>query len=291
MNLPTAFIQTIARLEPERGLVWLEGLPALVQALCEQWALEADGAVLHGGLSLVVPVLRNRERCVLRVAFPHGSTPSEVSALRAWNGRGAVRLLEVDVEHDALLLERLDHTRSLGTLGLHDAFGVAGGLLRRLAIPAPDDVPRLSTHALNLSNTLETRWLEGGKPCSRSILERAVNAARILGPVAGNELVHWDLYDDNVLAGVREPWLAIDPKVIAGDVEFGLAQLLWRRLEQMPTRSEFERAWNGLLGAGDFDAERARGWTLVRVVDYWLWGLGIGLTIDPARCAVLAEWL
>ena len=30
---------------------------------------------------------------------------------------------------------------------------------------------------------------------------------------------------------------------------------------------------------------------MVRLVDYWLWALGIGLTEDPRRCATLIEWL
>jgi streptomycin 6-kinase len=39
------------------------------------------------------------------------------------------------------------------------------------------------------------------------------------------------------------------------------------------------------------DAELARGWTLLRAVDYQLWGLNLGLTEDPALCATVIEWL
>ena len=39
------------------------------------------------------------------------------------------------------------------------------------------------------------------------------------------------------------------------------------------------------------DLPLARDWALVRVVDYWLWALSIGLTEDPRRCATLLEWL
>ena len=35
----------------------------------------------------------------------------------------------------------------------------------------------------------------------------------------------------------------------------------------------------------------ARSWTLVRCIDFWLWGLSIGFTYDPARCATIVEWL
>jgi hypothetical protein len=32
------------------------------------------------------------------------------------------------------------------------------------------------------------------------------------------------------------------------------------------------------------DVEAAHGWVVARCVDYWLWGLERGLTIDPVRC-------
>ena len=37
--------------------------------------------------------------------------------------------------------------------------------------------------------------------------------------------------------------------------------------------------------------ELARGWTLLRAVDYQLWGLSLGLTEDPALCATVLGWL
>jgi len=39
------------------------------------------------------------------------------------------------------------------------------------------------------------------------------------------------------------------------------------------------------------DVELARGWTLLRAVDYQLWGLNRGLTEDPGRRATVIDWL
>jgi streptomycin 6-kinase len=290
-EIPDAFITTIKRLEGAESTPWLEELPARVEGLCQRWSLEVDGAVMHGGLSLVVPVRRAGEAFVLRVAWPHGATAGEIIALRAWDGCGAVKLIEADSSSDALLLERLDGQRSLKTLPLEEALNVMGALMRRLAIPAPEGIPRLSDHASSLAAGFRQRWNASGHPFSERLLETVIDAAQELAPRAASHLVHYDLYDDNVLAGTREDWLAIDPKIIAGDVEFGLAQILWRRLEDMNGTAGFWQAWQILLEASGANAERARSWTLVRVADYWLWGLGIGLTIDPARCEVIADYL
>jgi hypothetical protein len=45
------------------------------------------------------------------------------------------------------------------------------------------------------------------------------------------------------------------------------------------------------LDEAGLDAELARGWTLLRAVDYQLWGLNLGLTEDPALCATVLGWL
>ena len=46
-------------------------------------------------------------------------------------------------------------------------------------------------------------------------------------------------------------------------------------------------------GSGDEHtlAWNPQGWATIRLVDYWLWALSIGLTEDPARCATIIDWL
>ena len=89
----------------------------------------------------------------------------------------------------------------------------------------------------------------------------------------------------------HEPWVAVDPKVVAGDVEWGIAQLVWTRLEDIEAQGGLDRHFPRLVEAAALDLERARAWTLVRCVDYWLWGLGVGFTEDPARCERIVRWL
>ena len=99
-----------------------------------------------------------------------------------------------------------------------------------------------------------------------------------------------DLHYDNILAARREPWLAIDPKVVAGDVEYGLAPLVWnlyRRIDPTALAAHFQT----LIAISECDTERARQWTIVRIVDYWLWAVETGLTSDPKMCRSILECL
>lgn len=89
----------------------------------------------------------------------------------------------------------------------------------------------------------------------------------------------------------REPWLVIDPKVMRGDAEFGLAPLLWRRLAEAGGPAGLRRRFDVLVDEAGLDAELARGWTLLRAVEYQLWALSMGLPEDPALCATVIDWL
>jgi streptomycin 6-kinase len=281
---------TVAR-RGEEGRRWLARLPALIEALCAGWGLTVDGQPMHGGIGLVVPTRQGDELSVLKVSLGDESTEHEALALETWGGRGAVVLFARSVAHDALLLERLDSSRSLHGLGLEEAATVAAGLVRRLAVPAPAGLPRQAEVAGRLARDLPERWERQGRPVPGSAVRAAAAAAAELGPTDQALVVNRDLTYRNVLAGRREPWLAIDPKPIAGEPALGLAQLLWSRLDEMGGRAGMRRTFDRLVGEVGVDRERARGWALVWCLDYWLWGLGVGLTEDPKRCAAIVEWL
>ncbi len=302
--VPDAFAAGIVGMGGDAGRVWLSRLPQLVESLCERWKLAIVGAPLHGGLGIVVPVQRNGERCALKVSWLDASTLTEIAALAIWDGEGAIRLLETDATVGAMLLEWLDGGRSLQDVPVTEAGAIAGHLLRRLAVPVPSDPPRSkstlpASHALphlrgeaeRLANTLVDRWEQLNRPFSRALVDAASAVARELGPSAGSLLVNYDLHYGNVLAGVREPWLATDPKVVIGDPEYGIAQLLWTRLEDLEQAGGLSYHFSALADHAGLDLPRARSWTLVRCLDYWLWALSIGLTEDPVRCEAITVWL
>jgi len=296
IRVPERFAaDTLAR-EGEAARTWLARLPELVGELCVRWGLRVTGHPMHGYLALVVPVLRGAARCALKVSWIDEETVNEAAALALWSGGGAVRLLDADDTAGALLLEWLDPWRTLKEADLSVAVPVAGRLLRRLAVPTPArwparPIPRLRQWALDLAAELPGRWEAAGRPFPERRLDAAAEVAAALAPRAGGLLANRDMHYQNVLAGEREPWLVIDPKVVRGDAEFGLAPLLWRRLEEAGGPAGLRRRFDALVTEAELDAELARGWTLLRAVDYQLWGLHLGLTEDPARCATVIDWL
>jgi streptomycin 6-kinase len=296
ISVPERFAADTLTREGEAARPWLARLPGLVRELCVRWGLRVTGDPLHGYLALVVPVLRGDARYALKVSWLDHETVNEAAALALWNGDGAVRLLDADGAAGALLLEWLDPRRRLAEADLSVAVPTAGRLLRRLAVPVPAEwpappVPGLRQWTLDLAAELPGRWRATGRPFPWRHLNAAVEVATALAPRAGGLLANRDMHYQNVLAGEREPWLVIDPKVMRGDAEFGLSPLLWRRLSEAGGPAGLRRRFDALVDEAGLDAELARGWTLLRAVDYQLWGLNLGLTEDPALCATVIDWL
>lgn len=269
------------------GHDWLASLPDLVAAACDRWRLDLDGAPMHGSNALVLPVRRDGEPLVLRMTLPDADTAAEIRALRFWNGRGTVRLLDADPATGASLLERLDGAHPLSHEPLEIAMPVMGEVMRRLAIPAPADIPSTGDLVLARLASLEPDWQRLGYPFCRDILHAAREAGEGLVEPLDTLAVNGDLHSEQVLRGERERWLVVDPRLYRGDIDYDLARILWTRLDQMATDREIRHWRDVVIDAAGLEPPRARDWTLFRAIDYWLWGLEYGLTEDPARCARL----
>lgn len=269
------------------GDAWLQSLPELVAERCDVWGLVVDGAPLHGSNALVVPVVRGSEHLVLRLSPPDAAFAAERDALRFWAGRGTVML--VDDDSGALLLERLDTTGTLADEPLDVAMDELGRAMRRLAVAAPAGAPCTADLVRERLPQLEQQWDEVGRPFERALLDAALDAGSQLQHTATpGTAVNGDLHADQVLRGIREPWLVVDPQLLRGDIEYDLARALFTRVDDMQDAAEILDCFRRIVVAAGIDERRAWSWALYRTVDYWLWALSAGLTIDPERCRRVA---
>lgn len=267
----------------DRGREFIAGLPDLAEDFLERWQLRPDGSPMHGVTALVLPVVRRTDGtpAVLKLQLLDAESAGEPVALRLWDGDGAVRLLDHDPVTHTMLLERLDSTRMLSTLpGTRDAVLVIAGLLARLtAGPAPAGIRRLG----DIAQTMLDRTPEALKripdPQTRRTVADCAAAVREVVGEPGDRLLHWDLHDENVLAAGRAPWLAIDPKPLAGDPGFELWPALDNRYEPDEVLWRFD-AMTDVLG---LDRARARAWTLGRLLQNALWDIEDGRPLEPRR--------
>ena len=291
ITVPASFAREVTMEQGDAGQEWLDALPKRFADACSEWNLAIDGEPMHGHLGLVFPVHRGNEKCALKISALNDSSHHEALALTTWNGHGAVKLLDAKPEEGVLLLERLDATRTLEDIDMDEAIVTSGQLLRRLAVPAPAVVPKLADHMATLLPVMTERWGKFGQPFPKDVLDSAQETAKTLSATSTDLLVDFDLHYGNVLAGEREPWLVIDPKVLAGDPEYGLWPLLFCRRNEATDATSLQQRFDALLDASQLDRDKAKGWAMVKTAEYWLWALSIGLTEDPKRCKVMMEWL
>jgi streptomycin 6-kinase len=274
----------------EAGRAWLDRLPALVSEACARWGLTVDGPVLHGSNALVVLVRHGSQQVTVRLTPPGDDLAAETAALRHWDGRGVVRLLDVDLTLGACLLERLDHTRSLISEPVLQAVATLGSLTHTLAVPAPADAPSTRDLAAEAAESFGRQWRDLGQPTPRRLLEAAVAGAAALAEAEpGRSSVNGDLHFEQVLAGSRYPWTVVDPVLLRGDPEYDIGRVLWTRLDELADDRDVHAAFRVFADAASVPPERARSWVVVRSMSYLLWGLRRGLTWDPPKCQRLLE--
>ncbi|GLX39971.1 hydroxyurea phosphotransferase [Streptomyces roseochromogenus] len=292
VEIPAELVEVQLRYGGAAGREFVEGLPGRVAEFLERWGLRVAGPAMHGMTALVLPVVRaDGTEAALKLLVPDEESVGEPVALRAWDGRGCVRLLEWDGPTGTLLLERLDAGRHLSGLVERDARAavtVVAGLLARLtSVRAPEGLRGLGEVAAGLLAGVPEaagRLADAGE---RQLLRDCAAALAEVAAEPGDRLLHWDLHFGNVLAGEREPWLAIDPKPLAGDPGFELLPALVNgfRAEEVGWRFDL------LTGVVGLDRERARAWTLGRVVQNCLWEVADGEVALPEREVAVARVL
>jgi streptomycin 6-kinase len=277
------------------GRSWLAALPDLVRRTLDAWSLRVDGAPRSGVGALVLPVRRvdDGTAAVLKLQIVDDETRGEAVALRAWDGRGAVRLLAEDEAAGALLLERLDGDRSLDDVDDDiEALEILSALLARLTtLPAPPGLRHLRDIAQGMLDDVPAALAPLADEDDRRLLRRCADHVSELLPEPGDRLLHWDLHYQNVLAGTREPWLAIDPKPLAGDPGFDLLPALHNRWDDVVATGDVDRAvrrrFDLMTGALGLDRRRAVGWSLGRVLQNAIWDMADGSTkVDRMQVAI-----
>ena len=272
------------------GAAWLESLPRLAEECAERWSLRLGEPFGQGHVSLTAPAtLSDGGQAVLKLNFPEEESAYEADALTHWRGEGAVRLLEVDRERNALLIERADPGTSLwGVEDDEEATLIAASVLRRVWLrPPPDDHPfrLLADEAERWTAQLRSDWEALGRPFEQWLVDAATAAARELaGSQAKPAVCHQDLQGGNVLKARREPWLAVDPKPIVAEPAFDVASLLRDRRWSID-RAIIQRRLDLLAAELDLDRDRMQGWGLVHALH---WGVGPDkIEPDLVECARL----
>ncbi|MFF4526353.1 aminoglycoside phosphotransferase family protein [Streptomyces bluensis] len=285
IEVPEKLAASQSEFNGEAGRAFIGGLPRLAAGFLDRWELRVDGPSMYGVSALVLPVVRrDGAPAVLKLQLLDEESVGEPVALRVWDGDGAVRLLDHDDATGTMLLERLDPARMLSHVpDTREAVLVIARLLAHLtSFPAPEGMRRLADIAAAMVDETPRALERVADPAARRLLADCAAAVREVLDEPGDRLLHWDLHDENVLASERAPWLAIDPKPLAGDPGFDL----WPALDNRFDPDELSWRFDAMTDVLSLDRARARAWTLGRVLQNCLWDIEDGRGLDPQQLEI-----
>lgn len=268
------FEKNITSTYGEKGKRWLADLPIKVKEIAELWGLSDLKPVSNLSYNYVLSGLRDMQPIILKLGCEPDELHRESIALRAFEGFGAVHVLE-ECE-GALLLERALPGQSLKDTFPHkddQSIQIVCNIMKLLhqaPIPKDDVFP----HIQDWLSLIDKNW---------DIPEPYLKKARLLKdqllatspePV----LLHGDLHHENILKN-GEGWVIIDPKGVIGDPVFEVAVFTRNPHPELLTPAIIERRISTFAHLLNTDETRISQWCFVGSVLAWIWGLEDGIDL------------
>lgn len=272
LNLPQRFVQNTLDLCGEIGEQWLYDLPRIVEEITENWSLEIGEPFPSLSYNYVAPcVCSNGSEAVLKIALPLNNPEifNEASYLQITGDKCAVKLLNFDEKRRAMLLEKLTPGANLKEIcGKDDAKAVeiAIRIMRGLLKKPPQNSAfrRLEDWFKGLARAENTMFDNKFASKAYRIFERLNSASK------QKFLIHGDLHHENILSARREPFLAIDPKSIIGDIGYEIAVFLNNHLIWLSADDNLQEKLNDAVRqfseAFEIKSQDLKNWAFAQMV-------------------------
>jgi streptomycin 6-kinase len=300
LNLPTHFTKTVSSTFTG-GAEWLARLPDLLAECERRWSLTVRPTNFELSYNYVAPAtLADGTQIVLKAGVPNPELLTEIEALRLYDGRGCVRLLDADPDAGILLLERLYPGEMLTIITDDDeATRLAAQVMQNLwrTLPAVHNFPSVADWAGGMAE-LREEFGGGTGPFDKKLVETAESLfTDLLASMSEPVLLHGDLHHYNILF-TGAGWRVIDPKGVAGEPAYEVGALLRNPIETIYDEPELDRITarrlDILAETLALDRERLRQWSLAQAVLSEWWGYEDGGDLadwEPTMrlAAILAE--
>ena len=295
---PIGFQDRITSVFGEQGSLWLSELPDIVLRCEKRWSLQVGPPFPNLSYNFVAPgVTEDGREIVLKVGVPNPELDSEIEALRQYDGRGAVALLEADKALGAMVLRRLQPGIMLSALADDDAATmIAASVMQRLwrPLPAGHSFPTVVQRANGLVR-LRQRFSGDTGPLPAKLVDKAEALfSDLLASSPPPVLLHGDLHHENILSA-GDGWLAIDPKGLTGDPVYETAALLvnpipdflnmpqpltlFRRVDLLSDHLGFDR--QRILAWGFAKSVLAAWWCVEDNLDCWQYFIACAKLMEP----------
>lgn len=274
--LPNEFVKTIRSVHKENGEQWLNHFNKLIEKCEARWDIQIMPPFPLSYNFVAPAVRRDGKEVVVKLGVPSEEFNAEVNALQLFNGRGMVKIIDVDLQNGILILERLTPGKMLASIEDDaQATRIASRVMKALWVPASDclQIPTSEQRERALLNI----WLEnpeGIGPITKEMLQKATGTFTALNrSIERPYLLHGDLHHYNILKTGSDSWAAIDPKGLIGDREYDVIQFLLNRLPTENWSTVIEKRIAFLTEELDLDRQRIYSWGFAHSVLATCWSI------------------
>lgn len=234
--LPRDLVTHVTAICGRGGEEWFKRLPELIAQLEGQWSISVGEPFPGIEFNYVARALMAERPVVVKLAPPYEPTEifAEAKYLKTRDGDGAVRLLAVDRDRHAILLEQAEPGYALFETFENDPAGAvapAVKVLKTILRPRPADMTDVQSLDVWFNNFRRSSNTDFPQTYARKALAIYESLSRRRGTIF---YLHGDFHPGNIVSSGRAPFLAIDPKGLVGHIGYDLAVFLnnlrwWRK--------------------------------------------------------------
>ncbi len=283
-------IKNVTNTWGDKGKAWLNQLPILIEFLSKHWSLTDIQPVTNLSYNYVAKTTQNNNTpVVLKISCGEQLITDEYKALQHFDGSGSIKVLDINTEHNALLLEQAIPGHLLKKhhpIKIEDTITIYAHVVKELSFR-----PLTKKDYTHVSHWCKAIDRINDKRIEKRYIEKAKELKGFLLSSANNEyLCHGDLHLENIIAQ-GEKWLSIDPKGIIGEMAFEAAafDLIDKNelAEPETIQDKMITRINWLANALQIDKNRLLAWVFLRVIISAQWF--IEDNGDPGETLFLAK--
>lgn len=231
----------------DRGKQWLDSLGEVIQLFEQKWKIHM-GKSLNGGTEAFVAEVSTEGggEAILKLMMPQIEGNSvfeqEIAALTIAGGDGYVRLLNYDMDHRAVLLEKLGSPLKDVGYSKETQIKIISNALQKSwgkSIPKDHKLQSIENIINWFSNFIPNLWTELESPCSRQLIDKALvflESRLSNSSLEKSVLVHGDAHSGNILQDMTKSqpsFKFVDPDGLIAEPAYDLGVLMREWLDDL----------------------------------------------------------
>lgn len=274
----------------ERGHEWFESLPKIIDTLKDFWSLKDSKPVTNMSWNYVAKAFQQKIPVVLKISCDKNLILDEYKALKHFNGHGAIQVIDINHDYNAILLEQAvpgDLLKDHYPKNIKETINIYSSVVKELAtrpLSNKSDFIHVSHWLKAIDRITDSRVEHPFIDKAQELRERLLDTTR------REYVCHGDLHLENIIHH-QSTWLAIDPKGVIGEMAFEAAAFDLMSNDEIKANlnlSALIETRVHLLSKGlEIDFNRLLSWVYLRIIISAQWF--IEDNGDPSNMLVLAK--